>query len=36
VNAKNGKRETIVCGPGVDTVKADKRDKLKGCEKRKR
>ena len=36
VNAKNGKRETIVCGAGSDTVKADKRDKLKGCEKRKR
>jgi Ca2+-binding RTX toxin-like protein len=36
VNAKNGKLETIVCGAGTDTVKADKRDKLKGCEKRKR
>jgi Ca2+-binding RTX toxin-like protein len=36
LNAKNGKRETIVCGAGTDTVKADKSDKLKGCEKRKR
>jgi Ca2+-binding RTX toxin-like protein len=36
VDSKNGKRETVVCGLGADTVKADKRDKLKGCERRRR
>jgi Ca2+-binding RTX toxin-like protein len=36
VNAKNGKRETIDCGAGSDVARADKRDRLKGCEKRKR
>jgi hypothetical protein len=36
VNSKNGRRETIDCGPGNDVVRADKRDRLKGCEKRKR
>jgi hypothetical protein len=36
VNAKNGKRETIDCGAGKDVARADKRDRLKGCEKRKR
>jgi Ca2+-binding RTX toxin-like protein len=34
INARDGVRETINCGPGRDSVKADKRDKLKGCEKR--
>ena len=30
--AKNGKAETVDCGKGRDTVKADKSDKLKSCE----
>jgi Ca2+-binding RTX toxin-like protein len=34
VNAKDGIAEKIDCGRGRDKVKADKRDKLKGCEKR--
>ena len=33
VNARNGKRETIDCGPGKkDKATVDKRDKVKGCE----
>jgi hypothetical protein len=32
INSKNGKAETVDCGSGKDTVKADKTDKLKGCE----
>src|SRR4051812_16774610 len=36
VNSKNGRHETVDCGRGADTVRADRRDKLKGCEKRKR
>jgi Ca2+-binding RTX toxin-like protein len=32
INSKNGKAETVDCGKGSDTVKADKSDKLKGCE----
>jgi Ca2+-binding RTX toxin-like protein len=32
INSKNGKAETVDCGKGADTVKADKSDKLKGCE----
>jgi Ca2+-binding RTX toxin-like protein len=36
INSKNGKAETVDCGKGSDTVKADKSDKLKGCETRKR
>jgi Ca2+-binding RTX toxin-like protein len=35
INSKNGKAETVDCGKGTDTVKADKSDKLKGCEVRK-
>jgi Ca2+-binding RTX toxin-like protein len=34
INSKDGVRETVNCGKGRDRVKADKRDKLKGCEKR--
>jgi hypothetical protein len=36
VSSKNRKRETIDCGPGTDTATADKTDRLKGCEKRRR
>jgi Ca2+-binding RTX toxin-like protein len=34
INSKDGRRETVNCGKGRDRVKADKRDKLKGCERR--
>jgi hypothetical protein len=33
INAVDGVRETIDCGPGKDTIRADRRDRLKGCEK---
>jgi hypothetical protein len=33
INAVDGVRETIECGAGKDTVRADKRDRLKHCEK---
>jgi RTX calcium-binding nonapeptide repeat (4 copies)/Domain of unknown function DUF11 len=33
INAVDGVRETIECGPGRDTVRADRRDRLKHCEK---
>ena len=33
INAADGVRETIDCGPGKDTVRADRRDRLKHCEK---
>jgi Ca2+-binding RTX toxin-like protein len=36
IKAKNRKRETIDCGAGRDTVTADKTDKLKGCETKKK
>jgi Ca2+-binding RTX toxin-like protein len=36
IKAKNKKRETIDCGAGKDTVTADKSDRLKGCETKKR
>jgi uncharacterized repeat protein (TIGR01451 family) len=36
VNSVDGVRETIDCGPGKDTVRADRRDRLKRCEKVKR
>ena len=33
INAKDGNKETINCGGGKkDTVKADRKDRLKGCE----
>jgi len=34
VVAFNGKRDTINCGTGRDTAYVDRRDKVKGCEKR--
>ena len=36
INSKDRVRETVNCGRGRDTVKADKRDRLRGCEVRKR
>jgi Ca2+-binding RTX toxin-like protein len=37
INARNGKKETIDCGPGKkDTAIVDKKDRTKGCEKVKR
>jgi hypothetical protein len=37
LNARNGKKETVECGPGKkDTATVDKKDKTKGCEKAKR
>jgi Ca2+-binding RTX toxin-like protein len=32
VNAANGPREKVNCGPGRDTVRADRTDRLRGCE----
>jgi hypothetical protein len=34
VNVANGNRDTVDCGTGRDTVKADKIDRLKHCERR--
>jgi hypothetical protein len=36
INAANGVRELVDCGFGRDYVKADRRDRLSGCEKVKR
>lgn len=36
INSANGKVETVKCGSGTDSVKADRRDKLSKCEKVKR
>jgi hypothetical protein len=36
VNSKDGVRETVTCGKGRDKVKADKTDRLRGCEVRTR
>jgi hypothetical protein len=33
INAVDGVRETVTCGAGRDTVRADRRDRLRGCEK---
>ena len=33
INSADGVAELVNCGKGKDTVKADKKDKLKGCEK---
>ena len=33
INAADDVAETIDCGPGMDTVRADRRDRLKHCEK---
>lgn len=32
VKATNSARDKVSCGPGRDTVRADRRDRLKGCE----
>lgn len=32
VHARNGHRDTVDCGPGRDTVWADRSDTLRGCE----
>lgn len=34
LNVANGQRDTVDCGTGRDTVKADKADRLKSCERR--
>ena len=36
IDAKDGVAEIVKCGPGKDKVKADKTDKLSGCEKKTR
>jgi Ca2+-binding RTX toxin-like protein len=33
INAVDGVRETVDCGSGRDTVRADRRDRLRHCEK---
>lgn len=33
VKAKNGKRETVRCGPGDDAARVDKSDQVSSCEK---
>jgi Ca2+-binding RTX toxin-like protein len=32
INARDGVAELVKCGPGKDRVKADKKDRLSGCE----
>ena len=32
ITAKDGKRDVVRCGKGSDTVRADRKDKLTGCE----
>lgn len=34
INSRNHVSEIVVCGPGKDRVKADKSDRLSGCEKK--
>jgi Ca2+-binding RTX toxin-like protein len=36
IDARNGKRDTIICGPGHDSVQADRVDRVNGCERVKR
>jgi Ca2+-binding RTX toxin-like protein len=36
MNARDGAVDTVSCGPGRDTVRADRRDRLRGCERRRR
>lgn len=31
-NSRDGTRDRVVCGPGRDRVKADRKDRLRGCE----
>jgi uncharacterized repeat protein (TIGR01451 family) len=32
INARDGARDVVECGPGVDRVRADRRDRVVGCE----
>ncbi len=32
IEARNGERDRIICGPGRDRVRADRYDRLNGCE----
>jgi hemolysin type calcium-binding protein len=32
IRARNGHRDLISCGPGRDVVRADRADRLNGCE----
>src|SRR5919202_516398 len=36
IDARDGAVDTVSCGPGRDTVQADRRDRLRGCERRRR
>ena len=36
VNSVDGRAETVDCGKGRDVVRADRRDRLKGCERKRR
>ena len=36
VNVRNRRRDSVNCGGGRDTVRADRRDRLRGCERRRR
>ena len=36
INARDGEVDTVSCGPGRDTVRADRRDRVRGCERRRR
>jgi len=32
IDARNGERDRVICGTGRDTVRADRNDRLNGCE----
>jgi hypothetical protein len=32
ISARDGSRDVIDCGAGLDRVTADRRDRLRGCE----
>jgi Ca2+-binding RTX toxin-like protein len=32
VKARNGRRETVRCGPGDDSASVDRNDRVRGCE----
>lgn len=34
IDARGGGKDVVLCGKGRDTVRADRRDRLKGCERR--
>jgi uncharacterized repeat protein (TIGR01451 family) len=36
IDARDGAVDRVSCGPGRDTVRADRRDRLRGCERRRR